>query len=88
LARAHRLLAAADGCIQKRWTSGCGKRVNAATCVPEPFSDSDRRFLTRPAGKPIFTAHGKEDELAGFMALIQALVSVVRDTGDSLQTVR
>ena len=41
-----------------------------------------------PAGKPIFTAHGKEDELAGFMALIQALVSVVRDTGDSLQTVR
>ena len=51
-------------------------------------SPERRRPGLAPVGKPIFTAHGKEDELAGFMALIQALVSVVRDTGDSLQTVR
>ena len=53
-----------------------------------PIKEGQHSIPDCLAGKPIFTAHGKEDELAGFMALIQALVSVVRDTGDSLQTVR
>ena len=45
-------------------------------------------MASHPAGKPVFTLHGEEGALAGFTALIQAVVSVVRGTGDTLQTVR
>lgn len=42
----------------------------------------------RCAGKPVFTRHGEEGELAGFTALVQALVSFARDRGDSIRTIR
>lgn len=40
------------------------------------------------AGKPIFTLHGKENALAGFMAAIHAMVSFAADRNDPLQSIR
>ncbi|WIA40971.1 hypothetical protein OEZ86_004619 [Tetradesmus obliquus] len=44
-------------------------------------------FVLTAAGKPVFSRHGDEQALAGFMAVIQALVSVVADQGDSIQSI-
>ena len=43
-------------------------------------------FVLSDAGKPIFTLHGDEDELASLMAVMQAMVSYVQDMGDSLRS--
>lgn len=43
-------------------------------------------FVLSDAGKPIFALHGDEDELASLMAVMQALVSFVLDSGDSLRS--
>ena len=40
------------------------------------------------SGKPIFSLHGDENALAGLMAILQALVSFVKDQGDALQSVK
>lgn len=40
------------------------------------------------AGRPVFTAHGAEHALAGFMAIINAMMSFVKDRGDALQSIR
>lgn len=42
-------------------------------------------FILSTSGKPIYSYHGDEDHLAGLMALITALVSVVQSQGDTLQ---
>ena len=47
---------------------------------------SKRSILT--AGRPVFTAHGSEHALAGFMAIIDAMMSFVKNRGDSLETIR
>ena len=39
-------------------------------------------------GRPVFTAHGSEHALAGFMAVIDALASFVKDRGDALRSMR
>ena len=39
-------------------------------------------------GRPVFTAHGSEHALAGFMAIIDAMMSFVKDRGDSLHSMR
>ncbi len=36
----------------------------------------------------MFTAHGSEHALAGFMAIIDAMMSFVKDRGDSLHSMR
>ncbi|KAL0035669.1 hypothetical protein WJX79_007044 [Trebouxia sp. C0005] len=45
-------------------------------------------FVLSNAGKPIWTLHGDENALAGFMAVIQALTSFVHDKGDTMQSIR
>ena len=40
------------------------------------------------AGRPVFTAHGSEHALAGFMAIIDAMMSFVKDRGDALRSMR
>jgi hypothetical protein len=40
------------------------------------------------AGRPVFTAHGSEHALAGFMAIIDAMMSFVKDRGDGLRSMR
>ena len=42
-------------------------------------------FVLSGAGKPIFSLHGDEDELASLTAVMQALVSYVDDLGDTLR---
>mmetsp|Transcript_31140 Transcript_31140/g.69220 ORF Transcript_31140/g.69220 Transcript_31140/m.69220 type:complete len:674 (+) Transcript_31140:208-2229(+) len=42
-------------------------------------------FVLSSSGKPIYSYHGDENSLAGLMALITALVSVVEDQGDTVQ---
>eukprot|EP00884_Botryococcus_braunii_P019029 jgi/Botrbrau1/580/Bobra.0010s0046.1 len=45
-------------------------------------------FVLSNAGKPVFTLHGDDNALAGFMAIIDAIISFVKDKGDTLQHVR
>lgn len=45
-------------------------------------------FVLSEAGKPIFCLHGSEEQLVPMFALMQALVSVVAVTGDTIRSVR
>lgn len=44
-------------------------------------------FVLSSAGKPIYSRYGNEDKLATIFATLQALVSVVQDNDDTLQTI-
>ena len=46
------------------------------------------RWAWNTAGRPVFTAHGSEHALAGFMAIIDAMMSFVKDRGDALRSMR
>ncbi len=63
----------------------------SASAVPLTLRESWKRqrrhfFILSEAGKPIYSLHGDEDELASLMAVMQAMVSYVADMdeGDSL----
>lgn len=45
-------------------------------------------FVLSAAGKPIFTKHGDEQELVTIFGLIQAVVSIVEDSGDQVQCIK
>ena len=44
-------------------------------------------FILSSSGKPVWSRHGDENALAGFMAVIQALVSFVQGAGDTLRSI-
>lgn len=44
-------------------------------------------FVLTAAGKPVYSRHGDEQALAGFMAVIQALLSVMSDQGDVIHSI-
>ncbi len=75
-------------------SSGPQGEVTAATTseqhAPSENDEAWRRqskhfFILTASGKPIYTFHGDADSLAGLMALITALVSVVQAQGDKMQ---
>ena len=45
-------------------------------------------FILSNAGKPIWALHGSEDALAGFMAVIQAMLAFVQGRGDRMHSLR
>ncbi|XP_078429428.1 SAND family protein isoform X2 [Wolffia australiana] len=45
-------------------------------------------FVLSNSGKPIYSRYGDEHKLAGFSATLQAIISFVEDSGDSVQLVR
>ena len=45
-------------------------------------------FILSEAGKPIYSRHGDEDQLASLMAVMQATVSFVQDMGDNIRAIR
>ena len=45
-------------------------------------------FILSNAGKPIWALHGSEDALAGFMAVIQAMLAFVQGRGDRMHSMR
>ncbi|KAK9799714.1 hypothetical protein WJX73_002348 [Symbiochloris irregularis] len=45
-------------------------------------------FVLTHSGKPVYSLHGDENALAGLMAVMDALISFMKDQGDSLQSVR
>ncbi|KAI8476715.1 MAG: trafficking protein Mon1-domain-containing protein [Monoraphidium minutum] len=44
-------------------------------------------FVVTAAGKPVYSRHGDEAALAGFLAVIQAIASVVSDQGDGVRSI-
>lgn len=58
----------------------------AGPTSPEWQAKRKHIFVLSDAGKPIFSLHGDEDELASLMAVMQAMVSYVVDMGDSLKS--
>jgi vacuolar fusion protein MON1 len=45
-------------------------------------------FILSSAGKPIFSRHGDEQELVTTFGLLQAIISIVQDSGDSIKCIR
>lgn len=45
-------------------------------------------FIFSEAGKPIFSRHGKEENIVGLFGVMQALLSCVQDTRDDLHCIR
>jgi len=45
-------------------------------------------FVFSSAGKPVYSLHGDEEELAGLMAAAQAIISVVQSGGQQLKHLR
>ena len=66
-----------------------GKRYD----VEEPGAPSWARhrkhiFVLSSAGKPIFSRFGDESKIAPLVAVLQALISFVGDSGDTIRSVR
>ncbi|KAK9807508.1 hypothetical protein WJX72_001125 [[Myrmecia] bisecta] len=79
----------------RQTTAALSQAVNeaASTSGQNESDEAWRRerkhmFVLSNAGKPVFAAHGDENALAGFMAIIQAMMSFVQDKGDQLQSIR
>jgi hypothetical protein len=45
-------------------------------------------FILSSSGKPIFSRYGDEQELVTTFGLLQAMVSIVLDSGDSIRSIR
>ena len=45
-------------------------------------------FVLSEAGKPIFSLHGEEDMMVSLGGLMQALVSFVADSGDTIKSIK
>lgn len=74
-------------------SSPISKQSSPSTCEDLTLSKAWRSktkhfFILSEAGKPIYSRHGDEDQLASLMAVMQATVSFVQDMGDNLRAVR
>jgi hypothetical protein len=45
-------------------------------------------FVLSSAGKPIYSRHGDDSIISGYMGVIQAIISFFEDNGDTLRLVR
>ena len=53
------------------------------------FAEQDKHiFVLSEAGKPIFSLHGEEDMMVSLGGLMQALVSFVADSGDTIKSIK
>lgn len=55
-----------------------------------PGWESERKhiFVLTSSGKPIFTKHGDEQDLVTTFGLIQAVISIVLDSGDKIKFIK
>jgi vacuolar fusion protein MON1 len=53
----------------------------------EWLAEKKHVFIMSTAGKPIYSLHGNENKLASFFGIMQALVSVVQSTEDSINSI-
>eukprot|EP00854_Cymbomonas_tetramitiformis_P025616 gene25616-31319_t len=81
--------------LQKAGEDSAGEGVSgeAVGGVEDDTCESWRRrnkhlFVLSNAGKPIYSRYGDENALAGFMAILQAMISFVQDSGDTLHSLR
>jgi len=57
--------------------------------VDEDWRNKDKHiFVLSEAGKPIYTLHGDEELIISLFGVMQALVSYVADSGDSIRSIR
>ncbi|KAK7483687.1 hypothetical protein BaRGS_00025120 [Batillaria attramentaria] len=54
---------------------------------PEWKNQKKHVFILSESGKPVYSRHGNEDKLVTIMGVMQALVSFVQDSKDSLRSV-
>ena len=52
------------------------------------FRKAKHVFILSSSGKPIFCRHGDEQEFVTIFGLLQAVISIVQDSGDHLQCIR
>ncbi|KAL5971000.1 Protein SAND [Taenia solium] len=83
-----------DSKTEKQCESSRKSRSFSASSLPTKVSAKDlgldpdllHVFVFSDAGKPIYTRYGDESKLAHVMGVMQALISVVAQQGDQLQT--
>ncbi|XP_039276039.1 protein SAND-like [Nilaparvata lugens] len=56
--------------------------------VPEWKEKKKHIFILSSAGKPIYSRHGSEDRLVTLFGVMQALVSFVQDSQDTIQSIK
>lgn len=54
----------------------------------EWYTGKKHVFILSEAGKPIYSRHGKEENIVGLFGVMQALLSCVQDNGDELNCIR
>jgi len=45
-------------------------------------------FVLTNAGRPVWTLHGREDALVGFMAIVDAMLAFAQTRGDAMRSIR
>ncbi|KAK9839324.1 hypothetical protein WJX81_008143 [Elliptochloris bilobata] len=45
-------------------------------------------FVLTNAGRPVWTLHGREDSLVGFMAIVDAMLAFAKSRGDAMRSIR
>ena len=77
-----------EGEKRRKSVSDLTKECNEETVCPTDRSWELRRkhvFILSSSGKPIYCNSGDEQELVTIFGLLQAVVSIVNDSGDSLK---
>lgn len=54
----------------------------------EGWETGNHVFILSTSGKPVYSRHGSEDRLATLSGVMQALVSFVQNSGDSIRRIR
>ena len=56
--------------------------------TPEWYAQHKHVFVLSYSGKPIFTLHGDESRLSGFMGMLCGVIELVNDSSDAIQFIR
>ena len=82
------LWAAAGPAAGEAGAAAAGALVGEEAALAELRAHPKHVFVFSSAGKPVFSLHGDEGQLAGLMAAAQALMSVVQGSGQQLRHLR
>ncbi|KAL5269998.1 hypothetical protein ACHWQZ_G003469 [Mnemiopsis leidyi] len=64
------------------------EELGAQEYPPEWYTKQKHVFIFSEAGKPIYSRHGKEENIVGLYGVMQALLSCVQDNSDDLNCIR
>jgi hypothetical protein len=75
---------------EERFSSSSIVSKNEVNCTIEEGWEFNRKhiFILSSSGKPIYSRYGDEQELVTTFGLLQAVVSIVEDSGDEIKCIK